>query len=233
MPFDPTRVRALLFDVDGTLSDTDDLFVLTLARWLRPGSFLFRRQDPLPFARRMVMIAESPGTFVYGLPDRLGLDNHLARLSDRLTRMRPDISARQFLLIDGVHEALARLAGRFPMGIVSARGERSTLAFLDQFELRPYFQHVATAQTCRFTKPYPDPILWAAEQMGMLPQECVMIGDTSVDIRAGRAAGAQTIGVLCGFGQEVELRRMGADLIVKRTPDVVPFLLSESEAGQK
>jgi phosphoglycolate phosphatase-like HAD superfamily hydrolase len=42
-----------------------------------------------------------------------------------------------------------------------------------------------------------------------------MIGDTTVDILAGKAAGAQTVGVLCGFGEEAELRRAGADLIVK------------------
>ena len=36
-----------------------------------------------------------------------------------------------------------------------------------------------------------------------------MIGDTTVDIRAGRSAGAQTVGVLCGFGEENELRRIG------------------------
>ncbi|MPN00756.1 Phosphoglycolate phosphatase [bioreactor metagenome] len=46
-------------------------------------------------------------------------------------------------------------------------------------------------------------------------QNCLMIGDTTVDILAGKAAGAQTVGVLCGFGEEGELRRAGADLIVK------------------
>jgi phosphoglycolate phosphatase len=52
-----------------------------------------------------------------------------------------------------------------------------------------------------------------------------MVGDTSVDIRAGKAAGAQTAGVLCGFGQEAELRRMGADLILPTTPLLVEALL--------
>ncbi len=51
-----------------------------------------------------------------------------------------------------------------------------------------------------------------------------MIGDTTVDIQAGRAAGAQTIGVLCGFGEEEELRRKGADMILTETAEVIQVL---------
>ena len=51
-----------------------------------------------------------------------------------------------------------------------------------------------------------------------------MIGDTTVDIRAGRAAGAQTVGVLCGFGSERELRRAGADLILASTAELGEML---------
>ena len=76
---------------------------------------------------------------------------------------------------------------------------------------------MATAQTCDHTKPYPDPILWAARQMNIPPENCLMIGDTTVDILAARAAGAQSVGVLCGFGEEDELRQAGADLILEST----------------
>jgi phosphoglycolate phosphatase len=53
-----------------------------------------------------------------------------------------------------------------------------------------------------------------------------MIGDTTVDMRAGKAAGAQTLGVLCGFGEEPELRQLGADFILKSTSDL-PQLFTE------
>jgi len=49
-------------------------------------------------------------------------------------------------------------------------------------------------------------------------------GDTSVDIRAGKAAGAQTVGVLCGFGEEAELRQHHADLIISMTVDLAQVL---------
>jgi phosphoglycolate phosphatase len=51
-----------------------------------------------------------------------------------------------------------------------------------------------------------------------------MIGDTTIDIRTGLAAGAQTIGVLCGFGTEAELRRTGAGLILRTTSDLLAVL---------
>jgi len=51
-----------------------------------------------------------------------------------------------------------------------------------------------------------------------------MVGDTTVDIRAGKAAGAQTVGVLCGFGTERELRRAGADLILDNTYELMAVL---------
>jgi phosphoglycolate phosphatase-like HAD superfamily hydrolase len=52
-----------------------------------------------------------------------------------------------------------------------------------------------------------------------------MIGDTPIDIRAGKAAGAQTVGVLCGFGEEPELQKLGADLILPSTANLTASLL--------
>jgi len=212
-----SRIQALCFDVDGTLSDTDDLFVQRLSRWLRFLRFMLPNQDPLRYARWLVMTTETPGNYLFGLPDRLGFDDDLAALGDWIYRLGLGKTRHPFLLVTGVREMLSQLQGRFPMSIVSARGERPTRAFLDQFELNRFFHTVVTAQTCARTKPCPDPILFAASRMGVPPQACLMIGDTTVDVRAGKAAGAQTVGVLCGFGQEVELHRAGADLILPTT----------------
>src|SRR5215211_9429954 len=106
------------------------------------------------------------------------------------------------------------------MAVVSARDKKSTMRFLTQFDLCKYFEVIVTGLSALHTKPYPDPILLAAEKMGVQPQECLMIGDTTVDMRAGKAAGAQTVGVLCGFGEEEELLRMGADHILNNTAEL-------------
>ena len=220
MPLDLSRVRALCFDVDGTLSDTDDLYMQTVMPFL--PRFLFR--DPVHVARRLVMWIESPGNAIMGVPDRFGLDDELAALVNWMYRHRAP-AWKKYLLVPGVDSMLARLHGRFPMSVVSARDEPATLAFLDHFHLTRYFDVVVTSLTAAHTKPYPDPILYAAQKMGVPPEACLMIGDTTVDIRAGKSAGAQTVGVLCGFGEEPELRRRGADEIVPSTAEVGNLLL--------
>jgi phosphoglycolate phosphatase-like HAD superfamily hydrolase len=121
---------------------------------------------------------------------------------------------------------LAALKGHYPMAIVSARHEKSTMRFLEQFDLVKYFDVIVTGLSAPHTKPFPDPIFLAAQKMGVKPSECLMIGDTTVDIRAGKTAGAQTVGVLCGFGEEKELKDMGADLIISSTPHLAELLLA-------
>jgi phosphoglycolate phosphatase len=61
--------------------------------------------------------------------------------------------------------------------------------------------------------------------MNISPENCMMVGDTTVDIRAGKSAGAQTVGVLCGFGEEYELRKLGADVILEDTTKLVDVLI--------
>lgn len=220
MSLDLPRIRALCFDVDGTLSDTDDMYVKKVAQYL--PRFLFH--DPQRVARRFVMWAESPGNALIGLPDIIGLDDELLRLWEWLNRHRPR-PMKHFMLVPGVKEMLEHLYGRYPMSVVSARDDKSTRAFLDQFGLTGYFQEIVTAITAEHTKPYPDPVLYAAEKMGVAPEACLMIGDTTVDIRAGKSAGAQTVGVLCGFGGRAELERRGTDLILDSTSELADVLL--------
>lgn len=225
MALDISRIQGLCFDVDGTLNDTDDQFVLKLSRWLSPFRILFPNRDPRLFSRYLVMLTESPANFLYKLPDRLGIDDEISTLGDAIYRKGLGKDPRPFAMISGVHEMLEQLYQKFPMSIVSARGHRSTQIFLDQFNLAGYFRSIATGQTCAHSKPYPDPIIWAAEKMGVAPPNCLMIGDTTVDILAGKAAGAQTVGVLCGFGTRKELEKIGADLIIETTPQLISILI--------
>jgi HAD superfamily hydrolase (TIGR01549 family) len=223
MPLHVSRIRAICFDVDGTLSDTDDMFVQKLERILHPVRFLFRNQDARQAARRFVMGAETPANFLMGIPDTLGLDDEIARAMEWLNRHRPR-PMKHFMLVPGVKEMLQLLHDRYPLSVVSARDESSTRLFLDQFDLMSFFQIIVTAQTAEHTKPYPDPVFYAAGVMGVPPETCLMVGDTIVDILAGSKAGAQTVGVLCGFGEEAELRHRGADMILASTSELALVL---------
>jgi HAD superfamily hydrolase (TIGR01549 family) len=219
MPLDAKKVKALCFDVDGTLSDTDDLYAKKVSKFA--PRFLFN--DPNRAARRFVMWIESPGNALLSLADALHLDDEMVAVVNWLNRRRKRPFG-EFLLIPGVDRMLQTLHGRFPMSVVSARDEAGTMAFLERFDLVKYFHAIVTGLSARHTKPYPDPVLLAAEKMGVPPENCLMIGDTTMDIRAGKSAGAQTVGVLCGFGEEKELRKMGADEILEDTTKLLEIL---------
>jgi N-acetyl-D-muramate 6-phosphate phosphatase len=225
MGLEPTRIRAILFDVDGTLSDTDDQWTERLASALRPVKWLFPGRNVTAAARWLILSMETPGNLAYTFLDWTHLDGLLAHIYNFFAKRKKSRRANHYRLIPGVKETLIRLSQNYPMAVVSARDVHSTHVFLKQYDLEKLFQAIATSQTCEYTKPYPDPLLWAAGMMNVAPEECLMIGDTTVDIRAGKAAGAQTVGVLCGFGDEAELRRAGTDLILSSTADLADVLL--------
>ncbi len=231
---DLSRVRGLLFDVDGTLRDTDDQWVERFNRFLSPLAGLFADHDPRRFARWLVMAIETPTNFLYSLADRLGIDEPLFNLVNWLFQRRRSRrkSPDRFWIIPGTREMLARLHETFPMAIVSARDEETTLGFLDVYELTPFFDAIITVNSCEHTKPFPEPIILAAKSLGLLPEDCLMVGDTIVDVTAGRLAGAQTAAVLCGFGQRSELEKAGADIILSSTTDLENLIQTEMDRLQ-
>jgi HAD superfamily hydrolase (TIGR01509 family) len=237
---DLTRVRALCFDIDGTLADTDDHIVAQLAGLLdaMPG-ISGRRADRL--ARQAVMAAETPVQAAYAKLDVLGLDVPLAALRRRLRtvrrqardpgRVRNAQAADQVPhdMMAGVKQMIATLARDFPMSTISTGNTARIERFLEHYGVREHFTAVVGAQTTRRMKPHPEPLLFAASAMGIAPQHCLMIGDTTIDMRTGGAAGAQTVGVLCGFGTEAELRRAGAQLILRTTSDLLGVLRPQED----
>jgi phosphoglycolate phosphatase-like HAD superfamily hydrolase len=227
MPISMARVRAILFDVDGTLADTDDAYIERVHDRLGPVRGLFPGRNARPFLRWALTTAISPANTLMGIPDILGVDTHLVNatnwVSDRFGQDAPS----HFVLMPGVLAMLARLKRRHRLGVVTARSERATRAFLQKFDMGPFFDVVAHAQSARYTKPHADPIIWCAQSLGITSDACLMVGDTAVDIHCGRSAGAQTIGVLCGFGSRAELERAGADLVLEHTANLAGVLAEQ------
>lgn len=228
MPVDLSRVKGLCFDVDGTISDTDDAWVERIARALAPRQKATKSMQAKRFARWMVMFSESPMNFLYYSMDALSLDDNFANLFERIAR-RKKVGKAHFILMDGAKELLDAAVKRYPLTVVSARDARSTGEFLHQFSIQDHFVEVVTNLTCEHTKPFPHPVEYAAAKMQLKPENCLMIGDTTVDILAGKRAGAQTVGLLCGFGGECELRRAGADVILNDLQDLHTLLFPNSD----
>lgn len=214
--FDPARVSCVLFDLDGTLADTDDAYVTSVAQRL-PIADAGRRMRA---ARRLVMAAEGPGNIVFPILDRLGLDALVFRVAEVLRRGLSGAEPSAHSPVPGVPAMLALLKGRLPLAIVTNRRSEHAERFLEENRMTGYFSLVVGAAARTRGKPHPDMLMYAAKTLDVPIERCVMVGDTPVDMRAGRSAGAQTIGVLCGFGEEPELRRAGADLVLRSTAEV-------------
>ncbi len=212
IPFD--QVRAWFFDLDGTLMDTDDQSVAALSRLLRfLGAGRAQR-----LARRLVMFSETPTNAALTFLDILHLDRVAFALEKRLKHADRSYS---FKIIEGVAPMLAQLGSHHPLAVVSTRGAAAAEAFLAQYDLTTLFPVSVTRESTRRLKPHPAPVLYAAQALGLKPEECVMVGDTTVDIRSARRAGAWAVGVLCGFGEEKELWRAGAHLVLPSTADLL------------
>ena len=213
MAFDPGRVRAVLFDIDGTLRDTDDELVHRGVRLLRRP---LGEERAARFTRRVIMRCETPLQHFLSLADRLTIDGFVNRLIARLGRATHGPSH----LVPGARELLEGLAGRYRLGVVSAGPAVLVERFLAEHDLRGVMEVVISGQTHRRTKPHPEPVRAGAWALGCRPDEAVMVGDTTVDIKSGRRAGAQTIGLLTGFGERKELERAGAHIICTTLADV-------------
>lgn len=241
MALELQRIRALCFDVDGTIADTDDHLVAQLAGlFARVPGVSGRRSERL--GRQVVMGLETPVHGAYALLDRFGLDVPVSRLRARLkaakqrqadaahTRNPEAIDEVPHDMVAGVQEMLHKLAAHYPMVTISTGGAPRVERFLEHYGVRDLFTAVIGAQTTRRMKPHPEPLFYAAEKMGVDPRDCLMVGDTTIDVRTGVAAGAQTVGVLCGFGTERELREAGVGLILRTTSDLLAVLRPQEDA---
>jgi beta-phosphoglucomutase-like phosphatase (HAD superfamily) len=126
MTIDILRIKALCFDVDGTLSDTDDLYVHKVTRFF--PRFLFK--DPDHTARRFVMWVEAPGNALLGFTDTIGMDDEIVAIIDWLLRHRTK-SAKTFWLIPGVDEMLKEVLAEVPVRM--QQGDELVVSGLDFF----------------------------------------------------------------------------------------------------
>lgn len=226
---DITRVQALIFDVDGTLSDSDDRMVERLYTKLQFLQGVIGESRLKLFSRWFVRTAEGPGNWILEAADRLGLDYLIASFFDKRATGR-ELLAHHYPLIPGVVPMLDALSSRYPFAIVTARNEVTTTQFLKINNLESYFPIVVSSQTCRRTKPFADPLLHAAKKLGVPVDACLMVGDTVTDVRAAVAAGAQSVSVLCGFGTEKELIKAGTNAILPSTSLLATFLMEANVA---
>ncbi len=207
-------VQAILFDLDGTLIAAHPRDMTRLAQKLGLLKPIAPGGDVARLLRRLVLWSEIPSNYALALLERLGLNSEENRLINRLRGLKGVSTPKRSELVAGAREMLVALQGRYRLGVVTSRCRRTANNLLRQHQVDHYFAAIATREDTWLLKPHPAPVRYAAKLLGVDPSACAMVGDTPMDMQAAKGAGAIAIGVLTGFGEEDDLRRAGADIIL-------------------
>lgn len=215
-------ISAVLFDLDGTLLETDDRAVEVVAQRLDRFRILLPQGDSMRAARRLIMHSDNLWNRWWSLMDGLHLNGPAQRLTQTVGLIQQAGDVQGLEPVEGVIPLLRDLSGRYQLGIVSSRGEAELQAFLEQHGLNGQVEIVVGGDSVEHIKPHPQPVLWAAEHLGVAPEQVALVGDTAADMQAAKAAGAVAVGVLCGFGERTDLEQ--ADLILESTAELAEWL---------
>lgn len=219
------RYQAILFDKDGTLFD----FGSTWEAWAR--AFLLRVTEndhtravqlgaaigfdleALRFEQGSVVIAGTPGEIALALQEHLP-DYPTEALIDLLNQeaaLAPQVEA--VALAPFLDDLRAR---GLKLGVATNDAEAPARAHLDAAGVTDRFDFISGFDSGFGAKPAPGPLLAFAQAVGVDPAQCVMVGDSTHDLRAGRAAGMATVAVLTGLAGHKELAPV-ADVVL---PDI-------------
>lgn len=210
-------MRAVIFDIDGTLLDG------------REGIFwqyeqLTREFDGAPASRKEIAAA------MYGTVDdiarRLVKNTDIAfeKISSRHDELIAE-SLTHWQLYNGVAELLPILSRVGVRVAAVTSGNHHTVNAMESMGIKKYFDIIITAKDVQQPKPHPEGILRALEHLAVPASEAAMVGDTMSDIKAGQEAKlAKTIAVTHGFGAMEDLRSAGPTHMIDDIPSLLDVL---------
>ena len=183
------NVSAVLLDMDGTLLDTERVYLDSLVNALHAHGYT---DDTLTLCRAMVGL---PGPDCEAmLHTRYGESFPLAEIRRAFVTNRDEILGAGLPLKSGTVELLDALqAAECPMAIVTSSSKRTADAHLTLAGIRHRFETILTCDDVARGKPSPDLYLLAASRFGLKPEVCVAIEDSNHGVAASHAAGAITI----------------------------------------
>ncbi len=206
--------RGLLFDLDGTLIDSRADIVTSVNLMLDELG-----DAPLPATQVITFVGEGMRLLIErALRASRTPEPEEAQITHALELYRGKYRAHlldQTLTYPEVYETLEALA-HLPKAVVTNKPLEFTLTILAALDLQRHFVAVIGGDSLPERKPAPAPLLEAARLCKVAPSDCLMIGDTKVDMEAGKAAGIKTCGFVGGFRGERELVEAKADFLIER-----------------
>ncbi|MFO7188459.1 MAG: phosphoglycolate phosphatase [Pseudomonadota bacterium] len=214
-------IRAVLFDLDGTLADTAPDLAGALNRLLAE-----RGAPPIPFElARPVTSAGARGMLKAGLgiePDHPEYEP----LKNRFLELYEAAICERTVLFEGVPALLDELDRRaVAWGVVTNKHQRFTEPLLRALGLYERCRCVVCGDTAARPKPHPDPLLHAARLIGLEPGACLYVGDDLRDVQAARAAGMPVLAAGYGYlGLDADPAAWEADAVIVHPAEVLNYL---------
>jgi len=136
------------------------------------------------------------------------------------------ISKEKTKLIPNISATLETLSEKAKLALITMRNvpKKAVTAELEHFGIAKYFTHVVTAMDTHKPKPSPEALIKTVKALDIQICDCVIVGDSISDIRAGKAAGAKSIAVLTGLFSHEELAKENPDLIIKNVTKLPQFI---------
>ena len=217
-------IRAVFFDLDGTLIDSAPDIASAL------NTVLTSEELPeQPVDRILRWIGRGPEKLIEGaLTHTEGAVPDAARVADVTNRYLDAYHSNvccETRLYDHVHDVLDALTERgIAMACVTNKMERLTRPVLEELDLTRYFPVALCADSMVQRKPAPEPVLRAAELLNQPIEACVMVGDSINDIESGLAAGCHVVAVSWGYHHGDDIHTAGADHVIDSLPDLLQLL---------
>jgi pyrophosphatase PpaX len=204
-------LRAVLFDVDGTLLDTFDFIY---------GAFehAFAVHGVPPLTRSEIShLMGGPLEEVYRTM-AADLDANALAETHRIFQSNNLALATLFPSTMDVLQTIKQRG--LKIGAITTRSIRTSVRSLEQNGIADYFDVIVSAEDVTRHKPDPEPILKALDFLRLKPNEAVMVGDTYADIEAGKNAGTRTVAALYGFGGE-RLLALNPDFAIRELSELL------------
>jgi len=205
-------ISCLLFDMDGTLTDTIELIIFCFQETLRLLDLPPRSEESLlseigrPLHLQARDIDAERAEEIFTLYQRLYEQHH-----DELVHEFP-----------GIRESLAELVERgYHMGVVTSKRSSSAGADLEYFRFEPFFEVVITADDTELHKPHAEPVLEALRRLDAGRAEATFIGDSPYDLSSAHAAGVLAGAVEWGPFPRVKLEAEKPDYWIAQPQDLL------------
>lgn len=203
-------VKAVIFDWDGTLADTTQAILQSFQKVLREAGCVVSDD----FIERLIGIGTKKTILEAFRECQMRLD---VSTLDKLAKEKIETQASLtdlVALFDGVAELLEALHGRVKIALATMSHRKVVEKLLSEKKLRQYFDVVVSADEIVNPKPDPEVFLASAAELGVAPEECVVVEDSLFGVRAAKAAKMKCIAVSSGAYSRKELLEENPDLMI-------------------